>query len=847
MNRKQRRSEQKKGRSSAQEILPAAQESFDAALHEHKRGKLNEAERLYRRVLAAHPRHAETLHMLGVIAAQRGQHDPAIDLIGRAIAINAKVPQYHNNLGNVLREQGRLDAAVACYRKAIELQPETAAAHNNLGIALMHQGRLDAAIACYRTAIERTPRFAEAYNNLGNALREQGRPDAAIAAYRMSIERAPHFLKAHANLGKLLQEQGRLEEAVACYREAIERAPDLAETRYSLGNLLRKLGRKEEAIACYREAIERGADDPEVPNTLGNMLREQGRLEEAIDCLRKAIEAAPHYPPAHNSLGVALQVQGRLTEARACYQKAIELRPEFPEAHNNLGNALQEQGQLDAAIACYRTALHLRPEYPDACNNLALALAEQGRFDEAITCYRKSIELRPAFPEAHNNLGAALQEQGRLDEAITCYRRSVELRPDCQVFSNLLFTHNYLVDQPADRLRDMARQFGGLASGRADRAFTAWPFCPSGQTLRVGLVSGDLRNHPVGYFLEGLLRAADPARIAFIAFPSDHRNDALTARIRSCCTGWQPIHGLGDAAAARLIHAQGVQVLLDLSGHTRRNRLPVFAWRPAPVQASWLGYFATTGLAEMDYIIGDPQVTPPAEFHHFTETVWPLPQTYLCFTPPDVAVDVSALPSLALAGGGVTFGCCNNLTKLNDAVLAVWAGVLRAVPGSLLMLKAKQLSDGSVRSAIRARFAAHGIGEDRLLVEPPSSRAEYLRAYHRIDIALDPFPYPGGTTSCEALWMGVPVLTRRGSRFLSHAGETIARNAGLPDWIAADDDDYVARAAGFAADLGRLAALRARLRAQLLASPLCDAPRFARHFEDAMWGMWNRRTGRQGL
>ena len=267
----------------------------------------------------------------------------------------------------------------------------------------------------------------------------------------------------------------------------------------------------------------------------------------------------------------------------------------------------------------------------------------------------------------------------------------------------------------------------------------------------------------------------------------------------------------------------------------------MFAWRPAPVQASWLGYFATTGVAEIDYFIGDPQVLPAAEFHHFTETAWPLPEIYYCFSPPAASVEVSGLPALSV--GGVTFGCFNNLTKVNDAVVAVWARVLHALPASRLMLKAKQLCDQTVCDHTLARFASHGIAKDRVLLEPASPREDYLLAYHRIDIALDPFPYPGGATSFEALWMGLPVLTKRGDRFLSHAGETIASNAGLADWIAADDDDYVGKAVHFAADLEHLARLRAQLRAQVLASPLFDAPRFARHFEAAMWGMWETRQG----
>ena len=454
-------------------------------------------------------------------------------------------------------------------------------------------------------------------------------------------------------------------------------------------------------------------------------------------------------------------------------------------------------------------------------------------------CYRRALELDPAFPEAHNNLGSLLKDLGRLDEAACHYDRAVDLRPDYfAAYSNRLFTRNYIVQQSPDTLCGLARQYGDLVTRHAGRVPVVPRASPPAGRLRIGLVSGDLRNHPVAYFLEAQLRAADTTRLEFVAFPTQPVEDEVTTRIKDCCADWEPIYALDDKAAAELIRASGVQVLLDLSGHTAHNRLPVFAHRPAPVQASWLGYFATTGVAEMDYVIGDPHVAPPGEAHHFTETVWCLPEIYYCFTPPATNVEVSAPP--ALSTGRLTFGCFNNLSKINDAVVALWACVLDAVPDSRLLLKAPQLHDETVRRRTDARFAVHGINGNRLLLEPSSPRDAYLRAYHGIDIALDPFPFPGGTTSCEALWMGVPVLTRRGDRFLSHAGETILHNAGLSDWVAQDDDDYLAKAMQFGSDLVALGSLRGRLRQQVLASPLFDAPRFAQHFEKAMWGMWNR-------
>lgn len=293
---------------------------------------------------------------------------------------------------------------------------------------------------------------------------------------------------------------------------------------------------------------------------------------------------------------------------------------------------------------------------------------------------------------------------------------------------------------------------------------------------------------------------------------------------------------LSDEALARQIHDDGIDILLDLSGHTANNRLPVFAWKPAPIQAAWLGYFATTGVETIDYLIADPWTLPETEEICFTEKIWRLPETRLCFTPPNVDVPVAPLP--ALASGHITFGSFNNLAKMNDEVVALWARVLSSVPGSRIFLMAKQLDETAVRQSVIARFATHNINTARLILEVPVPRAEYLAAYHHVDIALDPFPFTGGTTSAEALWMGVPVLTLAGERFLSCQGIGLLMNGGLPEWIAADADDYVVRAVSHAGDLQRLATLRNGLRQQVLASPIFDAPRFARHFEAALRGMW---------
>ena len=595
-------------------------------------------------------------------------------------------------------------------------------------------------------------------------------------------------------------------------------------------------GRLRDAEAAYRRILRADPRHPGALHLLGVLVHQLGHHDQAVELIGRAIAIDATQAEFHYNLGTAYGALGAAEAAAGCFRSVLALQPGHVSACNALGSILTLSGQPDEGIACFRRAVASAPDGADSHYNLGNALASQGHLDQAIRSLRRSIALRPDA-DASNTLGNALRDCGRVEAACAAYDEALRLRPDdFALRSNRLLIENYRVGRTREAMRGMARAFGALAAARVPHPLGDWHPGPASGPVRVGLVSGDLRNHPVGYFLEGLLSRADPERVAFLAFPTQTGEDELTARIKPRFAAWRPLAGLDDEAAARSIQAAGVQVLLDLSGHTAGNRLPVFAWRPAPVQAAWLGYFATTGMAEIDYVVTDPQVSPPGSSGEWVERTWPLPEIYYCFTPPALAIEVSPLP--ALTGGPVTFGCFNALAKINDPVIATWARLLHAVPNSRLMLKAAALGDDAVRSALRARFARHGITGDRLLLERASSRAEYLRAYHRVDVALDPFPFPGGTTSFEALWMGVPVLTRTGDRFLSRVGETIMRNSDLADWLAEDEDDYVARAVRMTSDLDRLAQLRCGLRARVLASPLFDADRFVRHFEGAMSGMW---------
>jgi predicted O-linked N-acetylglucosamine transferase (SPINDLY family) len=536
---------------------------------------------------------------------------------------------------------------------------------------------------------------------------------------------------------------------------------------------------------------------------------------------------------------IALYSAGRYSDLESRARTLVEQYPDFGFGWQLLGGALQMQNK--DALPAFQKMAELMPNEADAHYNLGIALKSAGQYEDAVISYRRALQINPNYAEAHYNLGNSLKQLGQLSEAETSFRHAIKLKPDfIDAQGNLVFCLNFSTQYtPAEYLAEALR-FGKIATQKVTSKYTTWLCNPQPQRLKVGIVSGDLSHHPVGYFTESLLALLDPTRIELIAYPAQPKEDDLTARIKPRFSHWHSLVGLNDQAAAQVIHTDGVHVLLDLSGHTAHSRLPMFAWKPAPVQCTWLGLPTTTGVAEMDYVLGDPIATPPEDAGHFSEKIWRLPETYICLSIPETALEVNRLP--ALKNDFVTFASFNNLAKLNDTTVALWARILTTLPTSRLLLKAHQLKDTSVVNTTMKRFATQGIAAQRLILEGPTAqRADHLTAYHRVDIALDPFPYPGVTTSAEALWMGVPVLSMQGDRFMSRTATSIAHNAKLSDWIATSEDDYVAKAIQFANDLPKLAALRAGIREQVRTSPLFNAPLFAKHFEDALWGMWENK------
>ena len=654
----------------------------------------------------------------------------------------------------------------------------------------------------------------------------------------MLLHRFPNSGVIWKALGISYQLQGKVKNATNALLKAVSLLPKDAEAHYNLGNILKEQKHLSEAIASYRRALKIKPDFDQGHNNLGNALRDSGQLLEAEACYRRALTLNPNSAGVHNNLSNVLREQGKLDQALKSCLQALEINPGFADAHFTHGNILFDLKRPEEAVASYRQALSINPELVEVHINLGNVLKDLGHFNESEASYRKALEIIPASPEMFNNLGNVLLASGQIEAAIENYNKALEIRPDyAEAHSSLLFTLSCTTNYSKSFRLEKARQYGRLVDWKANKRFSSWKCADEPERLRVGLVSGDLREHPVGYFLENVLSHLDRSRIEVIAYPTVPQEDELTARIKPRFSAWKPLAGLSDEAAAQMIHADGIHVLLDLAGHTRHNRLPLFAWKPAPVQCSWLGYFATTGVAEMDYVLADETGVPESHRDDFTEAVWYLPDTRLCFTPPAYDQPVSPLP--ALKAGYVTFGYFQNLTKLEDHVLSTWAKILAALPNARLRLQSKYLDNPSVEAALHQRLLLCGIDPSRVATSGSSPREAYLTAHSEVDIILDTFPYPGGTTTCEALWMGVPTMTLEGDTLLSRQGASLLTAAGLSDFIATSEADYVNKTIALANDLPKLEELRSGLRAQVLASPLFDAQRFALSLDTALWGMWN--------
>ncbi len=780
------------------------QRALHDGLRQHQAGELAAAGVCYRSILARDPFNADALHLLGIAE----------------------------------RDQGRPVEALRQLQRVVHLRPQFAEAHGNLGLVLAELGRHQEAVAAYQRAIEINSALAEPWYNLANCLRDSGDPAAALTYYEEALKRRP-FVEGWRNFALVLTDLRQYARAAQAYRSALAMTPSDAELCDTLGTVLQLQGTFDEAITWHYRALQLRPEFAEAHSNLGNALQEFGRPAEALASYRAALALNPNLLPAWNNLGSVCLKLGQLDLAMSAFRQALLIDPEFADAELNLGNVLKLRGHLAEATFCFNHALALKPDFIQAHNNLGVVLCEQGRHAEAEAHLQRALELAPEFAEAHNNLGNIFKNQGRLEAALACFRAALALRPDyAGAHSNLLFTLNFRDGVSSGEIFAEARGFNRRhAAHLAPQVRSYQNTREPTRRLRVGYVSPDFRAHACAFFVEPIFRHHRRNVVEVIAYAEVANPDAVTRRLRDLADGWRSTVGQSDEQVAAMIRADGIDVLIDLAGHTANGRLLALAHKPAPVQVTYLGYPATTGLDVMDYRLTDALTEPVGTAERFyTETLVRLPHSLWCYQPFADMPAVARLP--ALASGTVTFGSFNSYTKIGPRVIELWAALLRAVPASRLVLIT--VPQGAAQVELRQQFAALGVNGERLVLHDRLLRQEYLGLFATVDIALDPFPCNGGTTTCDALWMGLPVVSLIGDTFLSRASYSLLTATGMTAFAAENSRAYVEICATYAGDLARLSKVRTELRARLSASPLLDAEGFTRDLEHAYRGMWQR-------
>ena len=772
-------------------------------LKHHQAGQWQEAEALYRQVLRMQPNHPDALHLLGYLRHHLGHHEEAIEWLNKAIAAAPEQPLFLDHLGNILQHLGRREEALACYQRALAIQPDFCVTLCSMGNLLHEQHKQEEAIACYQKALAIQPNLHEALSNMGNVLQGIGQWEEAILCYQRALAIHPNSHDAYNNMGLARYAQGQWTEAIACYQQALTIKPDFQEALSNLGNLLKAQQKEEEAIACYQRALAINPHSYMALSNLGNVLIDQGKRDEAIDC----------------------------------YQRALIIKPDLYEGHCNLGNALVKSGRMAEAIACYRRSLAIKPDFHTALGNLGFALQDQGNMEESAVCYQKAIAVKPDNLSAH---GALLHQwlhlcdwrdfQAYYDRMIALfYTRRGEINPF------------FFISLPCS-----AEEQRLSAVWWADAHYPAQPpLCTTRSAenrpdrLKIGYLSSDFQDHATVQLMAELFELHDRDRFEIIAY--SYGIDSGTPgrqRIMAASDTFVDLFPVSHREAAQRILDDGVHILVEMKGYTKDARLEIPSFRPAPIQASWLGSPGTVGTPFIDYILSDPFITPPGFEAHFTEKIVRLPD---CYQPNDrqrtIAPWHPTRQECAIPAGGLLFASFNKTYKINPTLFDIWMRIVRATPESLLWLWE---SNPHAAANLRREAEARGVNGARLLFAPFLPSPQHLARYRLVDLVLDTFPCNAHTTGSDALWAGCPMVTCAGETFASRVAGSLLYNVGLPELITYSLEEYEQLILALAQDPARLAAIRHRLQANLPTAPLFDTPRYARGLEAAYEAMWNR-------
>lgn len=809
------------------------------AVKAHETGDLEGAEHGYRAALAAFPDQPDALQLLGVVRHQRGDSAEALGLLQRAKELAPRNANILNNFGGVLNALKKYEEAVEAFRAALALEPRNAELWCNFGVALRATGEVEKAAEAFERAIALDPKAPKPRHELANLWLSEKDFLRCEKAYRGYIDLVPKNAAALSNLAYAVQCQGRLDEAEELFGRAIEMASGAPELRHNLRKLLDRQGRGDEARANLHALLKEKPDLWTAELGLAMSLLARGATADAMEIIEEILRARADDAQVWNDVGRVLLHLGKKTEAARILKRATEIDPTLASAHNNLGCAYMSLFDYNSAVPELQEAIRLQPNRINPYVNMTRSYRQIREFDTANLFARAALDL----PEYHPSHSVNLAQTFRSTCDFEAQDRLGDMWANCDHIPTYQLPAVFLDLLVYARSREevlafvaLVRRWAALIERQAETA----PLPPApprrrqaGEKLRIGFLSSDLRTHSVSRFLVPLMKGYDRERFTFHCYtPIRAVGDPLQVLIRDSVDHFVFLENLSDYEMAKAIRDDEVDILFELNGFTEANRLEVLAWRPAPVQISWLGYPFTCGLKALDHVILDRFATP-TDPSFLTEEPIAMPEAWVCF---GEFTDIPVTPSLPLERNGVvTFGTLNSPYKYNRETIALWARVMNRVPDSRFLIVRPEARSLTLVRNIAREFEKNGVSPDRLFFfDNRRERKNHLSYYNDIDISLDTFPLTGGTTTCEATWMGVPVVSLVGDSFHQRISYSVLMQCGLEELCAFTPDEFVARAAALAGNVPRLRTMRRGLRDLVLASPLCDQPRFVHQFQEML-------------
>jgi protein O-GlcNAc transferase len=849
-------------------------EQLQSIISLYTEGHLQQAVSEISQMLEKFPNSAILYNIAGASNVGLMQFDIAINSYKKALKIRPNFAEVYSNMGDALKLRGDLNAAIDSYKKAVLIKPDFAVAYNSMGIALKDKGDLKEAIDCYRQAISLITDYAIAYYNLGNALRDKGDLELAIGSYEQAVIAEPDYADAYNNMGNCLKDKGDLDAAIDSYNKALKNNPDFAEAYNNIGISMKSKGDLEAAIESYKQAIKIKPGYAEAYYNIGVGQQEKGDLDKAIHSYKQAINIKPDYAQAYNNMGNVLKSKRDPEQAIDSFKQAIKYKSDFAEAYSNMGAVLHEEGDIEAAIDSYEQALRIRPNYADAFNNMGVSLADKGEIEASIECYKQALKIKPDYAGAYYNIGHALVVKGELEHGIQSLEMALKYSPDYQLaLAKKLHQQAHICDWtgiqkdqnliPILGITDKAVDpFGMMALEDAPERHrmrsevyakstfkkNPLPLAPKPsqkpQRLRIGYFSADFKNHQVMYALIEVLEQHNRELFEVYAYSfGPDTSDEMRQRVIKAVDVFDNVKHMNNQTIALLARQDKIDIAIDLTGYTKNSRTGVFAYRAAPVQITMLGYPGTLGTSFIDYIMTDQTWLPPENQKFFSEKPIYLPYSQCALEANIPLLDTTPTRTeLGLPEEGFVFCAINSAYKITPTEFDIWMRLLLQVDGSVLwLLESNQWARGNLVKEAEAR----GIDSERLVFQPlmvtdAASQQQYLSQFRQADLYLDTFIYGAGSTACNVLWAGVPVLTLIGQGMPTRMAASYLNVLGLSELITTKHETYEKIAFHLSTNPERLALLKQKLGDALLTSPLFDNALQTKYLENGYQQAYQR-------